>query len=373
MYLLLKHLSNLILLLTIAPRFSLPASCSPVHVSRFAFCRPRVIWLAIILPILLVVPASAQTPEDAKVDFYIDPADADKPLTVGDHITLRLEVRHPADSNVVLPRLEREWAEFEVVEQTPPETVAQPDGVAVTGKAIIVSLFEPGQYLTPRLVITHRQADGSVEELAAPVIALNITSVLTEDGELRDLKPQAELPEPPLWPWLVGGSLLAMLLSGLLFGAALWYYHYRRIRPLPAAISAPVIDTRPPEVIAHAELDRIEALDLPAQNKIKEHYSLVTNCLRVYIEQRYHIPALEQTTAELRAAFRQSTVPMRDVAAFMSLFSEGDFVKFARYQPQLTEVYSLIGRARVIVDATTPAPTPAEPVESLRPKPEAAA
>ncbi len=352
-----KHLSNLIPLLIIAPR-------STLHVLRFTFCRFLLLRAIVILPLLLVSPALAQTPQDAEVDFFIDPADADKTLTVGDHIILRLQVRHPADSTVTLPRLEREWQEFEVIEQTPSETVAQPDGAAITGKAIVVSLFEPGQYLTPRLVITHRQADGSVEELAAPVIALNITSVLTEDTELRDLKPQAELPEPPLWPWLVGGTLLTMVLSGLLFGAALWYYHYRRTRPLPTAIPLPVIDTRPPEVIAHAELDRIEALDLPAQNQIKEHYSLVSNCLRAYIERRYDIPALEQTTAELRAAFRELTVPMRDVAGFMGLFSESDFVKFARYQPQPAEVYSLIGRARTIVDATTPAPLVTEAVQS---------
>ena len=363
MHSLLKHLSNLIIALTTIPRSSLSAFRSPLSALRAPFSRLLFLWVIIILPMVLVAPVLAQTPQDAKVDFFIDPADADKALTVGDHITLRLQVRHPADSTVVLPRLEQEWDQFEVIEQTPSETVAQQDGTAITGKAIVVSLYEPGQYLTPRLVVTHHQADGSVEELAAPVIALNITSVLTDDTELRDLKPQADLPEPPLWPWLVGGTLLTMLLSGLLFGAVLWYYHYRRTRPLPAAIPLPVIDARPPEVIAYAELDRIEALDLPAQNRIKEHYSLVTNCLRAYIERRYNIPALEQTSAELRSAFRELTVPMRDVAGFMGLFSESDFVKFARYQPQPAEVYNLIGRARAIVDATTPAPVAVEPLK----------
>ena len=87
---------------------------------------------------------------------------------------------------------------------------------------------------------------------------------------------------------------------------------------------------------------------------------------------RYNLPALEQTTGELRTAFRKSTVPMRDVAGFMSIFSESDLVKFARYQPQLDDVYSLVNRARTAVDATTPAPEVAGSVESVRPEPEAA-
>ncbi len=317
--------------------------------------------LSALVTTIQVPPALAQTP-DAEVEFFVEPSNTDEPLTVGDQIRLRLEVKHPDETTVLLPQVEPEWELFEVVDQTPPETVQNDDGTATTGKEIVVTLFEPGQYHTPRIVVTHRKSDGTLEELAAPVISLKITTVLTDDTELRDIKPQAELPEAPLWPWLVGGVLLTLLLTGLLVGASLWVYHRWRTQPVPLDVPLPVIDTRPPEVIAHAELDRIEALDLPAHNQIKEHYSLVANCLRFYIEGRYGLPALEQTTGELRAAFRRSTVPMKNVAAFMSILSESDFVKFARYQPQAEEVHSLIDRARTVVDATTIAPELAEPV-----------
>jgi hypothetical protein len=294
----------------------------------------------------------AQSP-DAEVEFYLEPAEAEEPLTVGDRIRLRLEVNHPAGSTVELPPLDTEWDGFEVIEQTDPETIDNEDGTATTGQDIVVTRFEPGQFQTPRLVVTHRLADGSSEELAAPLISVQITSVLTDITYLRDIKPQAELPEPALWPLLTGSLLTTLLLTGLLAGTALWLYHRWRARPTPASLPLPVIDTRPPEVIALAELDRIEALNLPAENKIKEHYSLVSNCLRFYIERRYDIPALEQTTTELRTAFRRSTASMKDVAAFMTIFSESDLVKFARYNPPPTEINSLVGRARIVVETTT--------------------
>jgi hypothetical protein len=306
------------------------------------------LWLTMGVPHAVL----AQAP-DAEVDFFLEPVEADKPLTVGDRIRLRLEIKHPAGSAVELPQLDPEWDGFEVIEQTEPETIDNEDGTATTGQDIVVTRFEPGQFQTPRLVVTHRQADGSIEELAAPLISVRITSVLTDVNYLRDIKPQAELPEPAVWPLVAGSLLTSLLLTGLVAGAALWLYHRWRTRPAPAGLPLPVIDTRPPEVIALGELDRIEAMNLPAENRIKEHYSLVANCLRFYIEGRYNIPALEQTTTELRAAFRRSTVSMQDVAAFMSIFSESDLVKFARYNPPPAEINSLIGRARTVVERTT--------------------
>jgi hypothetical protein len=52
---------------------------------------------------------------------------------------------------------------------------------------------------------------------------------------------------------------------------------------------------------------------------------------------------------------------MRPVSSFMSVFAESDLVKFARYQPNFSEVGSLINRARAVVDVTTPAPAPVAP------------
>ena len=116
--------------------------------------------------------------------------------------------------------------------------------------------------------------------------------------------------------------------SGLLAGIGLWLYHsLNKKRANLELAPAPFVDTRPLEVIAYSELDRIEALNLPARNQIKEHYSLVDVCLRRYIEGRYEIPALEQTSAELRSAFRRSPAPAEDAAEFMDIFSESDLLK----------------------------------------------
>ncbi len=315
-----------------------------------------VFLLTIALTLLTLLPVAAQSFE-AKVEFFVDSPTPEGPITIGDPVTLRLEVTHPNDSRVILPQLAEDWHEFELVEQSSPDFVDHQDGTVTTGQNIVVRLFRPGEYQTPKLVITHYKADDSTEDLAAPVVPIQVTSILTEDTNLRDIKPQAILPVPAIWPWLLGGFMLIMCLVGMLLTAAFLYYHYYwRNRPVSGPIPVPVIDTRPPELIAHLELDRIEALNLRVQHKFKEHYTLIIVCLRHYIEGRYDIPALEQTTTELRYAFKKSVVPMRDTADFMSIFTESDLVKFARHTPQVEDGQRLLYKARAVIDITTPQP-----------------
>jgi hypothetical protein len=323
---------------------------APPYVLRFTFY----VLPFILLSFFLLPRLYAQT-LDADVNFYALPLKEDKPYQVGDRITLRLEVKHPVGSQLEMFPLQEEWGDFEVVDQTVWKTVENDDGSATTGRDIIVTLFEPGQYQTPSLVLEHKKPDGSVEELGAPVIRLNVESVLVEgDEELRDIKPQAILPVPPIWPLVLAGLAAGLLVIGAAVGGGLWLYHRWRRQELMPELPLPMIDARPPEVIAYAELERIETLNLPANAQFKEHYSLVADCLRRYIEGRYQIPALDRTTTELREAFRTAPAPADGIRAFINLFKESDLVKFARFHPSLEEAYTLINRAREIVRITTP-------------------
>ncbi|MEM7344826.1 MAG: hypothetical protein AAF485_11335 [Chloroflexota bacterium] len=306
---------------------------------------------------ILTIPIVAQEPIDANVEFFVSDPPAEESITVGDQITLRLEVTHPSDSRIVLPQTEEEaWAGFTVVEQTAPETVDLGNGQATTGRNIVVSLFQPGQYQTPLLVVVHRKPDGSIEELGTPVVPIQVTSVLTDDLELRNLKDQADLPLPPAWPWVVLGIMGTMFLLALLAIAGYWFYSRFQQPPVDLDEAIVVRDTRPPEVIAYEELDRIETLSLPTQNRLKEHYSLISNCLRLYIEGRYDVSALERTSYELRTAFRQINLPSDHMKGFMNLLTESDFVKFARYSPPAENVDDLIEKARAMIEVTTPDP-----------------
>jgi len=305
---------------------------------------------------LFALQVVAETPLEAEVEFYVQSRSSDQPLTVGDQLTFHLVVTHPTGARVALPQVDRAWGNFRVIEQTPPEEVDNNDGSATTSKNIIVTTFQPGYYKTPDLVITHRKPDGTIEELASPVIQLNVSSVITdsEDDELRDLKNQANLAVPSIWLWVLGGVALVIILITLIIGAR-WWLARRQRKPviIEELLPPPVIDSRPPEVIALAELQRIEAMHLPIQQQWKEHYSLVSACMRQYLENRYKITALEQTTTEINHALRKNSLPIGHVSNLMGILHESDLVKFARYAPNEELAAELIKKAREGVILTT--------------------
>lgn len=315
-----------------------------------------------------LVSLMAQTPQEAEVEFYIKSRSTEQSLTVGDQLTLRLEVKHPTGSRVSLPQVGREWGAFQVIEQTPPVETNNDDGTSITGKEIIVTIFQPGLYKTPNLIVTHRTPNGTIEDLASPVILLKISTVITDedDMELRDLKDQAAMPVPLIWPWVALGLLAVSLLIFALAWAVWWFYIRKRkpvveVEPVPV----PVIQLRPPEEIALEELERIAALKLPEQEKVKEHYSLVSECIREYVENRYQIPAPEQTTVEINHTLRKRSLPIGHLSGLMGLLRESDLVKFARYQPSRENIISLVDKARHVVTVTTPKPAPSPPPDKL--------
>ncbi len=320
------------------------------HLFRLTFLTGLVVFLFSSSPLF------AQQPFEAEVEFFIRNGGPESQFTVGDQIILHLEIRHPADSRVVLPQVEEPWDVFTVVDQTAPQVVDNGDGTATTGKDIVVALFQPGQYETPLIIVTHRKPDGSIEELATPIIPINIVSILTEDDlELRDLKAQAQLPEAALWPYILAAGILTAIVIGLLAALLFWWFYWRKQQTVTEAVPVGVTDLRPPEVVAYAELERIEGLRLPARNQIKEHYALVSICLRRYIEGRYDVSAVEQTTTELKSAFAKTDVPANEIRQLINIVNESDFVKFARYRPHDNSIYNLIKNAREVIDETTTA------------------
>jgi hypothetical protein len=302
----------------------------------------------IILGAVLAAPLKAQFSDDIDITF----TPAQEELTVGDLVELTLSVTHPEGYTVVFPPLPEVWDEYEVRVQNEPETVSNGDGSETTSQVIVVTLFAPGIHQTPGIHLTLRDNENQVIERVAPQLSLNVIPVLSpDDSALRDIKPQAELGLvlPLLW---IGAGILAAILSLVIIWWAIAWLRKKLAREPEIFVPAPVIDTRPAYIIAYEELDRIERLDLPGQGRFKEYYSLVTDCLRVYLGGMYSIPAIDLTTTETRQALNQSILAGDHAQEFVALFSEGDLVKFARFVPPRAEAQKAIGRARGLVDLT---------------------
>lgn len=301
----------------------------------------KLAFLPIILLIAILTVGSVAAQENVSATLVVPEGE----FTVGDSVELALTVTHPAGYHVISPEIPEAWGDFIIKSQSPPLTIQNDDGSETTAILIDARLFAPGEYSTPPLTLNVTDGAGQLRELTVAPAAVNIASVLVEgDTELRDIKPQAEMPFLNLLPWVAGGLLLAALAAG---GFLLWKRHQAKL-----ALAA--IDNRLPHEVAFDELDRIGRLGLPEQGRFKEHYSLISDTVRFYIERTYHVPMLERTTGEIRISLLQTTISRANGAQLLAFLDESDVVKFSEYTPSESSAYEMIGRARGIVEATKP-------------------
>ena len=163
--------------------------------------------------------------------------------------------------------------------------------------------------------------------------------------DLRDIKPPLEVPQN-LLPYFISGTVILSFVA-----ASVWYYLQKRRQSLPTPV------TEENEVplaheIAYEKLAAIEASDWLKCGDLKTYHTQIAHVLRQYINARYHIPALELTTTGLLQAMLRAEIATPYVDQTRQLLANCDMVKFATYQPELTEASARIADARRIVDET---------------------
>ena len=175
--------------------------------------------------------------------------------------------------------------------------------------------------------------------------------------DIRPAKPPVPIPNP----W---GHLLWPLLAAVLAAAA-WLawrrYRRERLRPPPAVVIPPY----------RRALERLRgALDLIHD---PERFTVVvSDALRVYLEERFSLHAPERTSEEFLAEIQAGSVLTPLQQQLMTDFlTRCDLVKFARYEPREPELRELYDAAVRLVEETepllNPQPAPAAPAAAQPP------
>jgi hypothetical protein len=289
--------------------------------------------------LIAVTQVNAQADPLLEATLFVD----DTTYTVGDPIHLTLSVVHPAGYQVIFPKLDSNWGEFIVKSVSPPSTTPNDNGTETSSQVIDVRLFSTGSFTTPPLEITVSDSEGNLNEITAAPLEILVASVLIKgDNQLRDIKPQAEMPFFNIWPWIISLTFFVLVIGG--FG-------YLRTRHRARKQLAEV-DKRLPHEVASDELDRIEGLNLPGSGNFKEHYTLTSNCIRLYLEKTFEIPFLERATYEIQSNLKGRDISHDLLDKILGFLFDSDLVKFSKFTPDMTSSYELILRGRHIIELT---------------------
>jgi len=187
---------------------------------------------------------------------------------------------------------------------------------------------------------------------------MNTNSAASVINDIRDIKPPVVIPNG--WEWLAWGLFVLAVLV-LVFLAWNWWRKRRALilvaPPLPAHI--------------RAKQKLAEALTLIAQPK--PFCILVSDAIRIYLEERFNFRAPERTTEEFLHELRGTPLLAAGQKETLSEFLECcDLVKFAKYEPGENELRGLHASAVRLVEETEPKSEPPVPhprTSTLEPAP----
>ena len=165
---------------------------------------------------------------------------------------------------------------------------------------------------------------------------------------LRDIRDPVPIGAGLWWLWLLGVAVL--------IAAIIWFLKRRKKKP---ALDPSLLI--PPHRRAKERLRGATEL-------ISNPYafcSLVSDVLRIYLEERFNLHAPDRTTEEFLEDLRQSPVLNDEQKVLLRNFlGQCDLVKFARMEPAEPELRALLDAAFRLIDETqeaVPLPRPAEP------------
>lgn len=115
----------------------------------------------------------------------------------------------------------------------------------------------------------------------------------------------------------------------------------------------------PPHVAAIRALEKLHSRKLWQNGKHKEYYSQLANIVRIYIQGRYGIGAMEMTSDQLLEAMRDSN-DERLREKLRELFALADLVKFAKMAPEPEDNEQAYFDAYFYIEETKEIPEPGQ-------------
>ena len=318
-----------------------------------------------VVKIVFVFLAVAGFAYAATPGFYLelDPPEA----TVGTPVTVRLRVDDPTfDPNRI------EWVDFEVdPERWHCDSAWQRDWNAVTdGKPgpwrTELRPFEVGALSIPATTVRYKDASGEPVEMQLTTATLTVKSVRAQGAAAPpDLTLRGPVEIPRNWWPLWIGLAAAVVVASIAWFVARYLLRRQRKTEAPLQPAAPQL---PAGVWALRELERRRALPVCRTGPPKAVFSLVSELIRLYLDRRYGIAAIDLTTTECLREL-QRIRPGESVVERVRVFlDECDLVKFTKYAPPNERWATIWEDARQLIFQTTPShefggPEPEDQVE----------
>jgi hypothetical protein len=257
-------------------------------------------------------------------------------IRIGEQVKLDVYLTYDANAQ---KNLKVDWPSFEdtitgkveivsrtVIDSTIPDK--NNPSIIQQHQQYIVTAFDSGYFAIPpfKFFVNGDTVNPVLTE--ALFLEVNTVQVDTSAAKVKDIK--APFDEPFDWKWylpMVYWSGAAILLVALIVFIIL-----KLTKKKPEVIVERKPDV-PPHILALSQLEKVKEEAIWKDGKTKEYYSAISDSVRLYIEGRFGIQALELTTDEIVRAFKSQVVDAASKEKLQQMLVLSDFVKFAKQIP----------------------------------------
>ena len=271
-------------------------------------------------------------------------------IMIGQQTRVHLDITTQQDKVLQLPVFQDTLtAGIEIINVDKIDTTHLDNNRMQIRQSILVTAFDSALHFIPPFKVI----DG-LDTIYSNPLALKVETMPIDETQntLYDIK---NIWNPIFkWNYILNWLIIPLVIILLIIAAYLIYKYIRKhkttnTQPIPQEII-------PPHERALIKLNKIKAEKIWHKGRTKEYYTQLTDVLRTYINERFHIDAMEMTTTELI----HETKHIKEIKPIQNELKEtldiADLVKFAKYIPTPDDNEKALYNAYLTVETTKQQP-----------------
>lgn len=308
----------------------------------------RQIILALLFFTSLMAAASSDITAKSELDSVY--------LLMGKQTRLHVNVMGPLSETGGLMAIDSMWKDVEIISMGEPVIEDLGNNRKELRQDIIIQSFDSGMYTLPPVIYMQEGETIFTNRPVLKVLPVAVDSMTT----VHDYADVADVDRHffdyfPDWFTDYGAWILLTL---IVIAICLFvYFKWLRKGKIPLI---PAKKPVPPYQLAISKLEELRNEHLCERGEEKEYYTRLIDILRIYLDKRFGINAMEMTSTQIKHALRaneNTRVPERYMSRILEI---ADFVKFAKVRPLPDDNEQAFRSAIQFVEDTKPVETPEE-------------
>lgn len=255
-------------------------------------------------------------------------------IMIGDQLHLQIDIDKDVAQEIQLPQFDKNkmTEQIEVVGIPTVDTLERDARQVKLRINYTLTSFDQGTHDIQGFPIVYSNGEATDTVFSSQRLRLVVRTfeIDTTKQQIVDIKSPIETPLlfAEIKDYVIYGSLAAILLAGIIY-LIVRYVAKRKghVRQRP---------DEPPHITAIRLLEKLQSEKLWQNGNAKEYYSRLTDILRLYMQGRYAVWAMEMTTPEIITAMSEHNSD-KLISKLKELFTLADLVKFAKWTPSPEE------------------------------------